>query len=128
MGDHTRRRTPPSTQTLLLGRLLGPVGVSGGIDPHAGRRSRLYMLVAEALRSTTNAFCVGPVRRQSLPTTLTRVRAVGRGRALFPPQASDDDATVDAPAALDRDAFRHVLSFWQPVPQPPDDDSGENST
>ena len=47
---------------------------------------------------------------------------------LFPPQASDDDATVDAPAALDRDAFRHVLSFWQPVPQPPDDNSGENST
>ena len=44
---------------------------------------------------------------------------------LFPPgaPASDDDATVEAPACLDRDAFRHVLSFWQPVPQPPDDDS-----
>ena len=91
------------------------------------------------------------VRRQSLPTTLTRGARWGwrsyahrdrrrllvlrvlceKGRAstsdgllarLFPPQASDDDATVDAPAALDRDAFRHVLSFWQPVPQPPDDD------
>ena len=47
---------------------------------------------------------------------------------LFPPQASDDDATVEAPAPLDRDAFRHVLSFWQPVPQPPDDDSRESST
>ena len=37
---------------------------------------------------------------------------------LFPPQASDDDATVEAPACLDRDAFRHVLSFWQRLPPP----------
>ena len=36
---------------------------------------------------------------------------------LFPPQASDDDATVEASAALDRDVFRHVLSFWPPLPQ-----------
>ena len=52
---------------------------------------------------------------------------------LFPPQASDDDATVEAPACLDRDAFRHVLSFWQPAPlwsppQPPDDDGIESPT
>ena len=47
---------------------------------------------------------------------------------LFPPGApASDDATVEAPAPLDRDAFRHVLSFWQPVPQPPDDDSREDS-
>ena len=50
---------------------------------------------------------------------------------LFPPQASDDDATVEASVALDRDAFRHVLSFWQPAPlwsppQPPDDDGIES--
>ena len=49
---------------------------------------------------------------------------------LFPPQASDDDATVEASAALDRDVFRHVLSFWPPLPQllgappkRPDDDT-----
>jgi hypothetical protein len=52
---------------------------------------------------------------------------------LFPPQASDDDAAVEAPACLDRDAFRHVLSFWQPSPlwsrpQPPDDDGIESPT
>ena len=48
-------------------------------------------------------------------------------------EASDDDATVEAPACLDRDAFRHVLSFWQPAPlwsppQPPDDDGIESPT
>ena len=60
VGERTARRTPHSTQTLLLGRLLGPVGVYGGASTHTRtRRSRLYMLVAEALRST-NACCVGP--------------------------------------------------------------------
>ena len=46
VGERTARRTPHSTQTLLLGRLLGPVGVYGGASTHTRtRRSRLYMLL-----------------------------------------------------------------------------------
>jgi hypothetical protein len=33
---------------------------------------------------------------------------------LFPPQATDDD--VETPVALDGYAFRHVFSFWPPLP------------
>jgi len=36
---------------------------------------------------------------------------------LFPsPQATDDEEIVETPVALDRYAFRHVLSFWPPLP------------
>ena len=73
--DHTRRRRPPSTQTLLLGRLLGPVGVYGGRRPTRRRDGRactcsllrpsaLRMLVAwgrasQTPESTHNAYTRG---------------------------------------------------------------------
>ena len=74
--DHTRRRRPPSTQTLLLGRLLGLVGVYGGRRPTRRRDGRactcsllrpsalLRMLVAwgrasQTPESTHNAYTRG---------------------------------------------------------------------
>ena len=37
---------------------------------------------------------------------------------LFPPgaRATDDKETVETPVALDGYAFRHVFSFWPPLP------------
>ena len=137
----TRPCTLPSTQTLLLGRLLGPVGVYGGHRPARGRDGRAC---TSSMANTPPLVAWGGsgLAPETPPQRLPAVRAVGRGPSrselrvgvrvlcetgrastsdgllarLFPSQATDDDAIVEAPAALDRDAFRHVLSFWPPLP------------
>ena len=51
--DRTTRNTAPSLQTLLLGRLLGPVGVYGGASTtrgHDGRACTCSLLRPSALR------------------------------------------------------------------------------
>ena len=56
VGERTARRTPHSTQTLLLGRLLGPVGVYGGASTHTRtRRSRLHQLDGEHAAVATSS-------------------------------------------------------------------------
>ena len=80
-GDHTPRRTPPSLQTLLLGRLLGSVGVYGGASTHTRtRRSRLHMLDGEHAAAAASEPRV-PTLRKRLPHNAYPRRAVGRPRS-----------------------------------------------
>ena len=80
--DHTRRRRPPSTQTLLLGRLLGPVGVYGGRRPtrrRDGRACTCSLLRPSALRTLAawgRASQTPESTHNAYPT-----RAAGRGRS-----------------------------------------------
>ena len=79
----TPRHTPPSLQTLLVGRLLGPVGVLRGASTHATRRSPPYQLDANwpPPRSrgsrSTSALCVawfGSDGRRVYPQRLPNAR------------------------------------------------------